>query len=268
MYTLYNYSTPIQTVGVLTLCSAGHGWNGERTGAAQHIHHHSNLLPAPRGRPRQPACHKGNRMLLFGPNLFIFNWLCFKPQNRKFLVIHSLFTPYIYSESSYQKQSFKNDMYQLVKNDLKIIISWKNTYFLVKKSPIQYLCFRKCTLVCLYNKIFNFFTKWEPSQTFGHMQQTQSNKELFSNSFAISTEFFWITCIKRFYPLHLLICFLHMRFICLLGVAKNVKIQNRTVVYMGQYHKHAKHRLHLPSEHLSFESYYALDIRFIPMNGQ
>jgi len=60
----------------------------------------------------------------------------------------------------------------------------------------------------------------------------------------------------------------NLRFICLLDVAKSVKIQNRTVVYMGQYHKHAKHRLHLPSEHLSFESYYALDIRFIPMNGQ
>ena len=42
-----------------------------------------------------------------------------------------IFTPYIdlYSESSYQKQSFKNDMNQLVKIDLKIIISWKNTYF-------------------------------------------------------------------------------------------------------------------------------------------
>jgi len=63
------------------------------------------------------------------------------------------------------------------------------TYF-CQNRPFRTGLFRKCTRVCLYTKnISKILTKWQPSQTFGHMQQTQRKKESFTNIFAISTAF-------------------------------------------------------------------------------
>ena len=57
----------------------------------------------------------------------------------------------------------------------------------VKIARFVPVLFRKCTLVCLYTKnISKILTKWQPSQTFGYMQQTQrkkkNNLQIFSQS--------------------------------------------------------------------------------------
>ena len=57
------------------------------------------------------------------------------------------------------------------------------TYF-CQNRPFRTGFFRMCTLVCLYTKnISKILTIWQPSQTFGHMQQTQRKKRIIYKHF-------------------------------------------------------------------------------------
>ena len=123
---------------------------------------------------------KGHVLPLFGPSLFIVKWLCFKLKNRAFRVIQH-YEHHIYSESSHQEQSFKN-IKMICHVSISKINFIQNLYLFLSKSPVWYRFFRKCTLVCLYTKTISiFFTKWQPSHTFGYMQQTQRKKIIYKH---------------------------------------------------------------------------------------
>ena len=100
----------------------------------------------------------------------------FQAKNRAFRVIQH-YEHHLYSESSHQEQSFKNIKMACHVYISKINFKWK-LYLFCQNRPFRTGFFRKCNLVCLYTKnISKILIKWEPSQTFGHKQQTQCKKE-------------------------------------------------------------------------------------------